>query len=203
MSAPNVLILDEPTNDLDVETLAILEDYLDGYDGIVITVSHDRYFLDRIAKRIFAFEGAGKIVQYEGGYTDYMNKRPQPASGKTVSENASSTGASASGAQGNTASDGTDSKEARKKKSMETWGHEKKLKFTYKEQKEYETIEADIEKLENRLSEIDDEMVKNATNFGKLNELTKEKEDLEGQLMEKMERWEYLEDLAQKIANLT
>lgn len=96
----------------DVETLAILEDYLDGYDGIVITVSHDRYFLDRIAKRIFAFEGAGKIVQYEGGYTDYMNKRPQPASGKTVSENAASTGASASGAQGNTASDGTDSKEA-------------------------------------------------------------------------------------------
>ena len=203
LSNANFLILDEPTNDLDVETLAILEDYLDGYDGIVITVSHDRYFLDRIAKRIFAFEGAGKIVQYEGGYTDYMNKRPQPASGKTVSENASSTGASASGAQGNTASDGTDSKEARKKKSMETWGHEKKLKFTYKEQKEYETIEADIEKLENRLSEIDDEMVKNATNFGKLNELTKEKEDLEGQLMEKMERWEYLEDLAQKIANLT
>ncbi len=198
MSAPNVLILDEPTNDLDVETLAILEDYLDGYDGIVITVSHDRYFLDRIAKRIFAFEGAGKIVQYEGGYTDYMNKRPQPATGKAVSENAASTGA-----QENTASDGTDSKEARKKKSMETWGHEKKLKFTYKEQKEYETIEADIEKLENRLSEIDDEMVKNATNFGKLNELTKEKEDLEGQLMEKMERWEYLEDLAQKIANLT
>ena len=198
MSAPNVLILDEPTNDLDVETLAILEDYLDGYDGIVITVSHDRYFLDRIAKRIFAFEGAGKIVQYEGGYTDYMNKRPQPATGKAVSENAASTGA-----QENTASDGTDSKEARKKKSMETWGHEKKLKFTYKEQKEYETIEADIEKLENRLSEIDDEMVKNATNFGKLNELTKEKENLEGQLMEKMERWEYLEDLAQKIANLT
>ena len=127
MSSPNVLILDEPTNDLDVETLAILEDYLDGYDGIVITVSHDRYFLDRIAKRIFAFEGAGKIVQYEGGYTDYMNKRPQPASGKTVSENASSTGASASGAQGNTASGGTDSKEARKKKSMETWGEKAQI----------------------------------------------------------------------------
>ena len=94
-------------------------------------------------------------------------------------------------------------KTAEDKKSMETWGHEKELKFTYKEQKEYETIEADIEKLENRLSEIDDEMVKNATNCGKLNELTKEKENLEGQLMEKMERWEYLEDLAQKIANLT
>ncbi len=135
MSAPNVLILDEPTNDLDVETLAILEDYLDGYDGIVITVSHDRYFLDRIAKRIFAFEGAGKIVQYEGGYTDYMNKRPQPASGKTVSENASSTGASASGAQGNTASDGTDAKEARKKKSMETWGHEKSSNLPTKSKK--------------------------------------------------------------------
>ena len=190
MSAPNVLILDEPTNDLDVETLAILEDYLDGYDGIVITVSHDRYFLDRIAKRIFAFEGAGKIVQYEGGYTDYMSKRPQPVSGKAVSENETSTGTAAAGTQGNTASDDTDAKEAQKKKSMETWGHEKKLKFTYKEQKEYETIEADIEKLETRLSEIDDEMVKNATNFGKLNELTKEKEDLEGQLMEKMDRWE-------------
>ena len=169
MTAPNVRILDEPTNDLDVETLAILEDYLDGYDGIVITVSHDRYFLDRIAKRIFAFEGAGKIVQYEGGYTDYMNKRPQPVSGKAESENASSTGAYAAGAQGNTASDDTDTNAAQKKKSMETWGHEKKLKFTYKEQKEYETIEADIEKLENRFSEIDDEMVKNATNFGKLN----------------------------------
>lgn len=100
-----------------------------------------------------------------------MNKRPQPASGKAVSEN--------------TASNATDEKEAQKKKAMETWGHEKKLKFTYKEQKEYETIEADIEKLENRLSEIDDEMVKNATNFGKLNELTKEKENLEEQLMEK------------------
>ena len=181
---PEILILEEPTNDPDLQTLMILEDYLDSFQGIVITVSHDRYFLDRIAKRIFAFEGAGKIVQYEGGYTDYMNKRPQPASGKIVSEEAVS-------------------EEARKKKSMETWGHEKKLKFTYKEQKEYETIEADIEKLETRLSEIDDEMVKNATNFGKLNELTKEKEDLEGQLMEKMDRWEYLEDLAQKIANLT
>lgn len=134
MSAPNVLILDEPTNDLDVETLAILEDYLDGYDGIVITVSHDRYFLDRIAKRIFAFEGAGKIVQYEGGYTDYMNKRPQPASGKPYQKciihrsiRFRSTG--------KYCIRWYRLKEARKKKSMETWGHEKKLKFTYKEQK--------------------------------------------------------------------
>ena len=190
MTAPNVLILDEPTNDLDVETLAILEDYLDGYDGIVITVSHDRYFLDRIARRIFAFEGDGKIVQYEGGYTDYMNKRPQAVSGNSAQDKSS---------DGNA----LDENAAQKKKSMETWGHEKKLKFTYKEQKEYETIEADIEKLENRLSEIDDEMVKNATDCGKLNDLTKEKEELEEQLMEKMDRWEYLEDLAQKIANLT
>ncbi len=192
--------IDEPTNDLDVETLAILEDYLDGYEGIVITVSHDRYFLDRIVRRIFAFEGAGKIVQYEGGYTDYMNKRLQSVSEKSISESALSAGSSTTGTKGNTPSDNTDTKTTQKKKSMETWGHEKKLKFTYKEQKEYETIEADIEKLENRISEIDDEMVKNATNFGKLNELTKEKEGLEEQLMEKMDRWEYLEDLASKIA---
>ena len=77
MTAPNVLIMDEPTNDLDTQTLAILEDYLDNYEGIVITVSHDRYFLDRIARRIFAFEGNGRIVQYEGGYSDYMAKRPK------------------------------------------------------------------------------------------------------------------------------
>ena len=187
MEAPNVMILDEPTNDLDTETLAILEDYLDNYDGIVVTVSHDRYFLDRIAKRIFAFEGNGKVTQYEGGYTDYMQKRPQEI-------NASS---SLGVKSGNSNSD-TGTAET-KQDSRETWGHQKKLKFTYKEQKEYETIEADIEKLETEIAQLDAEMAKNASNYGKLNALSQEKEAKEELLMGKMERWEYLEDLAAKI----
>ena len=188
MEAPNVMILDEPTNDLDTETLAILEDYLDNYDGIVVTVSHDRYFLDRIARRIFAFEGNGKITQYEGGYTDYMNKRPQEQNeissvgGKVVEsvvENKNSV--------------------EQKQNSRETWGHQKKIKFTFNEQREYETIEADIEKLENEIEALDAEMIKNASNYGKLNALSQEKEEKEMCLLEKMERWEYLEDLAQQI----
>ena len=182
MEAPNVMILDEPTNDLDTETLAILEDYLDNYDGIVITVSHDRYFLDRIAKRIFAFEGNGKITQYEGGYTDYMNKRPIETSGLKAG----------------LLEEGTAS--LQKKDSRETWSHAKKLKFTFKEQKEYETIEADIEKLENEIEALEVEMGKNASNYGKLHALSLEKEEKETLLMEKMERWEYLEDLAMRIA---
>lgn len=185
MEAPNVMILDEPTNDLDTETLAILEDYLDNYDGIVVTVSHDRYFLDRIVKRVFAFAGDGKITQYEGGYTDYMNKRPQ--------EQMLSIGIKTRVGE-NKKQDGP------KQDSRETWGHQKKLKFTYKEQKEYETIEADIEKLEAEIEALDAEMIKNASNYGKLNALSQEKEEKESLLMEKMERWEYLEELAQKIA---
>ena len=190
MEAPNVMSLDEPTNDLDTETLAILEDYLDNYDGIVVTVSHDRYFLDRIAKRIFAFEGDGKITQYEGGYTDYMNKRPQEMN------EISSVGVKASVSSADNANEDAD----KKLDSRDTWGHQKKLKFTFKEQKEYETIEADIEKLETEIAALDAEMVKNASNYGKLNALSQEKEAKEELLMEKMERWEYLEDLAAQIA---
>ena len=191
MEAPNVMILDEPTNDLDTETLAILEDYLDNYDGIVVTVSHDRYFLDRIAKRIFAFEGDGKITQYEGGYTDYMNKRPQEQN--EMSSVGLKTGAVSNSSQNSSGAE-------QKQDSRDTWGHQKKLKFTFKEQKEYETIEADIEKLENEIAQLDAEILKNATNFGKLNALSQEKEAKEELLMEKMERWEYLEDLAAQIA---
>ena len=189
MEAPNVMILDEPTNDLDTETLAILEDYLDNYDGIVVTVSHDRYFLDRIARRIFAFEGNGKITQYEGGYTDYMNKRPQEMN------ELSSIGVKTTVASGENKINAE-----QKQDSRESWVHQKKIKFTFKEQKEYETIETDIEKLESEIAEIDADMVKNATNAGKLNALSQEKEEKETLLMEKMERWEYLEDLAQQIA---
>lgn len=190
MEAPNVLILDEPTNDLDTETLAILEDYLDGYDGIVVTVSHDRYFLDRVVRRIFAFEGDGKIVQYEGGYTDYMAKRPEPVDSlMSVSIDSSASG-DATGA----------SDKAQKVDSRATWGHEKKLKFTYKEQKEYETIEAEIEALESKIEELDAKMLTVASDFGKLNALSQEKEAAEASLLEKMDRWEYLEDLAMRIS---
>ena len=182
MSAPNVLILDEPTNDLDIETLEILEEYLDGFAGIVITVSHDRYFLDRVVDRIFAFEAGGHLTQYEGGYTDYRDK--------CVSSiyNMASNGIS----------DTSKSKAAGQLKKAYT-SHEDKIKFTYMEQKEYETIDDDIEKLETKVSELDDEIVKNATSYSKLAELTKEKEDVERKLEEKMERWEYLNDLAEKI----
>ena len=187
MEAPNVLILDEPTNDLDITTLAILEDYLDNYEGIVITVSHDRYFLDRVVRRIFAFEEGGKLRQYEGGYTDYRNKAI--AEGRLTGS-----------------ADNTQTKQEVREASGEktdaksTWTHEKKLKFTYKEQKEYETIEDNIAAMEERMEAIDDEMVKNAHDFVKLNELTKEKSALETSIEEKMERWAYLEELAAKIA---
>ena len=174
MEAPNVLVMDEPTNDLDTQTMTILEDYLDTYEGIVITVSHDRYFLDRIARRIFAFEGDGKIVQYEGGYTDYIAKRPEAICLlNTIPE--------------------------KEKCSKETWGHAQKLKFTYNEQREYETIESDIAELEDKLAAIENDISANASNYGKLTELSTVKEALEVQLMEKMERWEYLEDLAEQI----
>ncbi len=193
MEAPNVMILDEPTNDLDTETLAILEDYLDSYDGIVVTVSHDRYFLDRIAKRIFAFEGNGKIVQYEGGYTDYMAKRPEPE------QDRNGTGVK-SGFNQKTEGLENSKKPVNKQDSKETWGHQKKIKFTFKEQKEYETIEADIEKLEAEIEALDAKMLKEASNYGKLHALSIEKEEKEVLLLEKMDRWEYLEELAQKIA---
>ena len=188
MTAPNVLIMDEPTNDLDTQTLAILEDYLDNYEGIVITVSHDRYFLDRIARRIFAFEGNGRIVQYEGGYSDYMAKRPEPVkmgmSGSTNEKNDI---------------DESNGEEKEQTSSKQTWKHEKKVKFSYNEKREYETIEADIEKLENQIAELDEKIMKNASDFGKLNALTKEKDEVEAALLEKMDRWEYLEEIAQQI----
>lgn len=188
MTAPNVLIMDEPTNDLDTQTLAILEDYLDNYEGIVITVSHDRYFLDRIARRIFAFEGNGRIVQYEGGYSDYMVKRPEPVkmgmSGSTNEKNDI---------------DESNGEEKEQTSSKQTWKHEKKVKFSYNEKREYETIETDIEKLENKIAELDEKIMKNASDFGKLNALTKEKDEVEAALLEKMDRWEYLEEIAQQI----
>ena len=181
MEAPNVLILDEPTNDLDIETMTILEDYLDDFDGIVITVSHDRYFLDRIVTRIFAFEENGAIRQYEGGYTDYVKKRPASTE--------------------NSFDGKTKSHAGNKEAHMAYKNREKKLKFSYQEQREYETIEEDISVLETTIETLDQEMAENGTDYVKLRELSEKKDEAEEQLMEKMERWEYLEELAEKIAN--
>ena len=188
MEAPNVLILDEPTNDLDIRTLTILEDYLDHFDGIVITVSHDRYFLDRTVRRIFAFEN-GTINQYEGGFTDYQ-ARKQEEEGFAVAENSKSTG--------KTSSDNK-SGDAGAKSLKNVKNRQDKLKFSYKEQKEYETIDADIAALEEKIEQLEQDLVANARDFVKLNEITKQKEEAEAALEEKMERWMYLQDLAERI----
>ena len=186
MSAPNVLILDEPTNDLDIQTLTILEDYLDHFDGIVITVSHDRYFLDRIVRRIFAFEENGHIQQYEGGYSDYLIAYELRHGQESGSET------------NTTAFDKAESPSVKERKNAGR-KQQTKLKFSYKEQREFETIESDIEELENRIAELETEMMANASSYGKLSELTKEKEEKEALLEQKMERWEYLTELSEKI----
>nr|WP_297884116.1 ABC-F family ATP-binding cassette domain-containing protein [uncultured Blautia sp.] len=188
--APNVLLLDEITNDIDIPTLTILEDYLDSFAGIVIAVSHDRYFLDNIADRIFEFDGNGNLIQYEGGYTDYLeSKKKRFGEAQTESEKRAV----------GTPADGENS--AEEKASMKTWKQNRpaKLKFSYKEQKEYETIDQDIADLEAKIEKLDQDILTNATNSGKLNELTKEKEEAETLLEEKMDRWVYLNDLAEKI----
>lgn len=178
----NVLLLDEPGNNLDIPTLTILEDYLNSFAGIVVTVSHDRYFLDNVVDRIFEFTGNGKLQQYEGGYTDYLEAKARR--NDSVKQPVQ-----------------TEKKEE-KKTSAQTWKQNRtvKLKFTFKEQKEFETIDDDIAKLEEKLEKLEQEIMKNATNSGKLNELTSEKEEADALLEEKMDRWVYLNDLAEKIA---
>ena len=182
MEAPNVLLLDEPSNDLDIPTLTILEDYLDSFAGIVIAVSHDRYFLDNIVDRIFAFEGNGHLTQYEGGYTDYTEALARK--GGAVSEGQSN----AVGAE-------------KKKSAQADWKQNRpqKLKFTYKEQREFETIDDDIAALEELLEKLDKDMEANATNSVKLREIMEQKEKAQADLDEKMDRWVYLNDLAERI----
>ena len=175
-AAPNVLIFDEANNDIDIPTMTILEDYLNSFQGIVITVSHDRYFLDNVVDRIFEFDGNGHLQQYEGGYTDYIEatqKREVPK----------------------------EEVKAKKSTGKNDWKQNRptKLKFSYMEQKEFETIDEDIAKLEEKLEKLDADMMANATNSAKLSELTLEKEFAEKQLEEKMERWMYLSDLAERI----
>lgn len=195
MESPNVLILDEPTNDLDISTLTILEDYLDHYQGIVIVVSHDRYFLDRTVNRIFAFEAGGVLRQYEGGYTDYVLKAGESAQCNLSVQD----GIISSAADG---TEGADTgSEAGGRAAYENYraNRERKLKFSYKEKQEYETIEQDILDLEDKLESLDAEMAANATNSKRLSELAAEREQTEADLEHKMERWEYLEELAEKI----
>ena len=186
MSAPNVLILDEPTNDLDIETLEILEDYLDGFAGIVIVVSHDRYFLDRTVDRIFSFEGGGRLKQYEGGFSDYYEKKQ--------AENGIASGGAMQSVKEAVSGDTTSAKPKKYYKEREN-----KLKFTYAEQKEYDTIDDDIASLESKIEELDGEIAGAATQYSRLNELMQEKADVEAQLEHKMDRWVYLNDLAEKI----
>lgn len=186
MSAPNVLILDEPTNDLDIETLEILEDYLDGFAGIVIVVSHDRYFLDRTVDRIFSFEGGGRLKQYEGGFSDYYEKKQ--------TENGIASGGATQSVKEAVSGDTTSAKPKKYYKEREN-----KLKFTYAEQKEYDTIDDAIASLESKIEELDGEIAGAATQYSRLNELMQEKADVEAQLEHKMDRWVYLNDLAEKI----
>lgn len=189
MSAPNVLILDEPTNDLDIQTLTILEDYLDHFDGIIITVSHDRYFLDRIVKRTFSFEEDGKIRQFEGGYSDYLIRKELEGLDTEMP------------LKGHAAATEGQSKKG-ENSSKDTWKQRKsKLKFTYKEQREFETIDDDIAKLEEKLETLDAQIAAIATNSVKLRELMDKKEEAGNELDEKMERWVYLNDLNEKIQN--
>ncbi len=181
MEAPNVLILDEPTNDMDIMTLQILENYLDEFPGIVIVVSHDRYFLDRTVRRIFSFEEGGVLKQSEGGYTDYVNRKHRED--EALNDSA------------NTAKSGTE------KADRSNWnaGRKKKLKFTYQEQRDYESIEGEIAALEEKIEALEAEIPRHSRDFVKLNELMQEKEQCEKALEEKMERWMYLEDLAARI----
>lgn len=187
MGAPNVLVLDEPTNDLDIATLRILEDYLDSFRGIVIVVSHDRYFLDRTVRRIFAVEEEGILRQYEGGYTDYVNRKT--LLGEQCKEEITSN---------QSLQKSSENADDSKPKSWKS-GQKKKLKFSYQEQKDYESIEGEIADLEEKLEQLEKEYTSCGSDFVRLNKLAEEREKLEGLLEEKMNRWMYLEDLAARI----
>lgn len=180
MEAPNVLLLDEPTNDLDIETLNRLEDYLDDFGGVVITVSHDRYFLDRICNKIFSYEGNGKIDIYTGNYGDYLLSKEEEVVNNKEKEVAVD--------------------KNKKEPSVDKNKNKGKvLKFSFKEQREFETIDEEIMTLEEKIEELDSLMAKHASEYGRLQELMEEKSKVEEELAFKYERWEYLNELAAQI----
>jgi len=182
MDAPNILLLDEPSNDLDIDTLVILEDYLEGFNGAVVVVSHDRYFLDKVVDRIFEFQDDGTLKQYVGGYSDYLEQRLTHSNQeKTPSSNLQ---------------ESSREKESTTLKPLKS----RQTKFTYKEQLEYEEIEDVIAVLEEQVQVLEENMQLEATNYSKLQALTAEKEEVEKKLYMKMERWVYLNDLAEQIA---
>ena len=180
MESPNFLILDEPTNDLDIETLKILEDFLDKFMGVVIVVSHDRYFLDRICNKIFSYEGNGLIKEYNGNYSDFLiSKEIEKAKLESTKID--------------------DKFKEDKSKGAKDKTKDNRPKFTFKEQKEFDTIDEEISKLEEKIETLDKDMAKNSSNYGKLNELMKEKEAVQEALDQKYERWEYLNEIAEAI----
>ena len=180
MEAPNVLLLDEPTNDLDIETLNRLEDYLDDFGGVVITVSHDRYFLDRICNKIFSYKGNGKIDIYTGNYGDYLLSKEEEAVNNKEKEVAVD-------------------KNKKEPSVDKNRNRGKVLKFSFKEQREFETIDEEIMTLEEKIEELDSLMAKHASEYGRLQELMEEKAKVEEELAFKYERWEYLNELAAQI----
>lgn len=204
MESPNILVLDEPTNDLDIQTLTILENYLESFPGIVITVSHDRYFLDKIAERIFAFEGDGQITQYPGNFSDYKEAIELKGQAsvkaasfssekeKTKQKNSANTSNSANIKASASPSVNSNSKTSWKQK-------DNRPKFTYNEKKEFETIDDKIHELELKISETEQLILDVVTNYSMLSELTQKKEQYEQQLEEKMERWVYLNNLFEQI----
>ncbi|WP_027204134.1 ABC-F family ATP-binding cassette domain-containing protein [Butyrivibrio fibrisolvens] len=211
MEAPNVLILDEPTNDLDIKTLQILEDYLDSFPGIVIAVSHDRYFLDRVGRRMLTFDSYGGIHLYNGSYTEFFETHKEGVDGSlswdfaddttgASGKNKSASGSNSTAASGASLNDGQDIPCGGSQPSSNDGRGSHKLKFSYKEQKEYETIEDDIAKSEEKIAGFEEDILANATDFGKLRELGEKKEAEEKRLEELMERYVYLEEKAEEIA---
>lgn len=183
MEAPNVLVLDEPTNDLDIETLSVLEDYLEQFPGVVIAVSHDRYFLDKLMNHVFVLAGNGEVRHYTGGYADYRadvaSERQRLAAQQRL--------------------DSQPLPNSSPKKPSGGRSHQEKLKFSFKEQREYEEIDGVIAGLEEKIAQTEALIAQNASDYAALQELTAEKEELEAQLTAKMERWVYLNDLAERI----
>ncbi len=183
MDNPNVIILDEPTNDLDIQTLRILEDYLDEFAGIIITVSHDRYFLDRVVTRIFSFESDGTLMQSEGGYSDYVVHK----------KNGAGTGKSGAGANALSGS-GKNNAAGKYRAPRE------KTKLSFNEQKEYDNIEAEIEKLEERSAELEGLIAGSSTNYSRLMELSKEKEETDAEIERRMERFLELQEMVDSFS---